>query len=91
MFGPVIGFKTGANMKVSAGGESETQDISEGYKSTTMGILAGLGVSVQAGKATFLTLQARYYQGLSNPIDDSSMETKSGDIGIFAGVEYLLN
>ena len=89
--GPVIGFKTGANLEVSLLGQSESESISEGYASVTMGLLGGLGFSAQVGQTTFLSVQARYYQGLTNPIDDDVLEAKSGDFGIFAGMEFLLN
>ena len=91
MVGPVVGFKTGANLKISAQGESDSESISEGYKSTTFGLLGSLGFSAQVGQTSFLTVQAPYYQGLTNPLDDPELEAKSGDFGIFVGMEFLLN
>ena len=43
------------------------------------------------GETSFVTAQARYYLGLTNPIDDPQLEAKSGDFGIFVGMEFLLN
>jgi len=91
MAGPVIGFKTGANLEMSFQGESESENISDGYKSTTLGLLGSLGFSAQVGQTSFLTAQARYYLGMTNPIDDPELEAKSGDFGIFVGMEFLLN
>lgn len=91
MAGPVIGFKTGANLNMSIEGESESESISEGYKSTTFGLLGSLGFSAQVGETSYLTAQARYYHGLTNPLDDDEIEAKSGDFGIFVGMEFLLN
>ena len=90
MVGPVIGFKTGANLNMSAEGESESESISEGYTSTTVGLLGSIGFSAQVGETSYLTAQARYYQGLTNPLDDDEFEAKSGDFGIFVGMEFLL-
>jgi len=89
--GPVIGFKTGANLEISTMGQSESESISEGYASVTVGLLGGFGFSAQVGQTSFLTIQARYYRGLTNPLDDDILEAKSGDFGLFAGMEFLLN
>jgi Outer membrane protein beta-barrel domain len=87
--GPVIGHKVGADLKLSVLDESQSQSISNDYEDLTLGLLGGLGFSVQTGPASFLTLQARYYHGLSNPMNSDVFETKSSDLAIFAGVEIL--
>ncbi len=91
MLGPVIGFKTGADLKISFEGESASQSMSDDYKTTTFGLLGSLGFSAQVGKTSFLSIQARYYKGLTNPIDDPELVAKSQDFGIFVGMEFLLN
>lgn len=90
MAGPVIGFLTSANLKMSAEGESESESISEGYSSTTVGLLGSIGFSTQVGETSYLTAQACYYQGLTNSLDDDDYEATSGDFGIFIGMEFLL-
>ncbi len=91
MLGPVIGFKTGADLKVSFEGESESTSMSDQYKTTAFGLLGSLGFSAQVGKTSFLSVQARYYKGLTNPIEDPDLVAKSQDFGIFVGMEFLLN
>jgi len=90
LVGPVIGFKTGANLKMSAQGESESESISEGYKSVNFGLLGGVGFSALVGKTSYITVQARYFMGLTNPITDDEFNAKSGDFGIFAGMEFAI-
>ena len=91
MIVPVIGFKTGANLVMTAQGDSESESISDGYNITAVGLLGGLGFSARVGQTSFLVAHARYYQGLTNPIDDPDWEAKSGDVGIFVGMEFLLD
>ncbi len=91
LFGPVVGFKTGADFKTTEAEESFSNNVTEGYATMTMGLLAGLGVSVQMGPRNFLTVQARLYQGLTNPMEYDQHRTMPHDIGFFAGMEFLLN
>ncbi|MFO7610762.1 MAG: porin family protein [Candidatus Krumholzibacteriia bacterium] len=88
LVGPVIGFKAGADLEVEADGQSETTDIGDGFKSTTFGALGGIGVTVATGENAAFLLQARYYLGLSNAMDDEEFSSKSGDFGFFAGMEF---
>jgi|GEM_PF-6604880 len=87
--GPVIGFKATTNMKMSTMGQSQTEDISTGYKTTTFGLLGGIGLSALVGKTTYLTIQGRFYQGLSNVVDDPVMEVTSSDFAVVGGIEFL--
>ena len=88
LIGPVLSIKTGANLKITIGDQSDTQSFSEGYKDVVFGVLGGAGISAQVGANSYLVVQARYYLGLSNSIDDPTLEAKSGDFGIFAGMEF---
>ena len=88
--GPVVGFKVGSSMELSAQGETASQDISDGVNSTTFGLLAGVGLAIDVGKTTALVFQGRYFLGLTEPIDDSDFSAKSGDFGFFAGLEFAL-
>jgi len=88
--GPVIGIKTSSTMEVSTLGESAREDISEGVKSTAFGLLLGAGIAFNAGESTAVVIQGRYYMGLTEPFEDDTFSTKSGDISIIAGLEFDL-
>lgn len=88
LVGPVIGFKAGADLEVEVGGQSASTDIGDEFKSTTFGALGGVGVTVATGENAAFLLQARYYLGLSNALDDEDFSSKSGDFGFFAGMEF---
>jgi hypothetical protein len=88
--GPVIGFKTGANMEMTIEGQSASVDISDGYKSTVFGLLGGVGFTAGLGQSTHLVVQGRYYLGLTNAIDDDTYSVKASDLGFFAGLEFAL-
>ncbi len=88
LVGPVVSFKTSANMEVSSMGESQSVDISDGMKGVTFGLLGGIGISIEAGATSAVVVQARYYLGLTNVFDESNFSAKSGDFGLFAGMEF---
>ena len=88
--GPVLGFKTSANLEVSSGGQSASGDIGQGFKSQTLGALGGIGWEAGVGSTASLMIQARYYLGLTNVIDDPNYSSKASDFGIFAGLEFSL-
>lgn len=94
LVGPVIGLKVGANMAVEAesmaAGESADMsvDISDAYQSLTVGALGGAGIAASLGATSHLVVQARYYVGLTNALDDPELSTKSSDLGVFAGLEF---
>jgi hypothetical protein len=90
LVGPVIGFKTGADMEVEAEGESMSNDLGDEFKSTTFGAIGGVGLTVETGENSAFLLQGRYYLGLSNALDDEDFSSKSGDFGFFAGLEFGL-
>lgn len=85
-----IGVKTGADLEVEVSGSSQSQDMSSGYEDFTFGALLGVGMDVQTGKTAHLLVQARYYLGLTDPIDDPTIQAKSGDLGFFVGFEFDL-
>lgn len=89
--GPVIGFKSKADLEVSAQGQTQSMDMGEGFKSTTFGALGGIGLKIASGPATNITLQARYYVGLTNPVDSPNFDSKAGDFSVMAGVEFGLH
>jgi hypothetical protein len=88
LLGPVIGLKVGANLEMKANGLSESNDISDGYKSLNLGFLGGVGFAARVGETSSLVVQARYFLGMSNTLDDAVYEASSQDFGIFAGMEF---
>jgi hypothetical protein len=88
--GPVFGFNSTADFDVEIGDSSETIDVSDDIKSTTFGALIGVGFNVAMGETSAFLVQARYYLGLANALDDPDLSSKSGDIGFFAGLEFGL-
>ncbi len=90
LVGPVIGFNVGADFEASGAGGSSSVDVSEGFATTTFGAIGGLGLNVQTGGTSSLLLQARYYLGLANALDDEVYTSKSGDFGVYVGMEFAL-
>ena len=90
LVGPVIGFKTGADFEASGAGGSSSVDVSEGFASPTFGALGGVGLSLQTGQASSLLVQARYYLGLANALDDEEYSSKASDFGLYVGMEFAL-
>lgn len=94
LLGPVIGIKTGANLKVTIEDEitgqefDSSQDMSGEYEDLNVGLLGGIGFSARATATTYVVLQARYFLGLTDPIKDETFEAKSGDFGVFVGLEF---
>jgi hypothetical protein len=88
--GPVFGFNSTTDLEVKAGGSSTTTDVSDQFKSTTFGALIGVGFNVAMGETSAFLVQARYYLGLANALDDLDLSSKSGDFGFFAGLEFGL-
>lgn len=86
--GPVIGFNAKAEIESEGDGINETEDVKDDFKSTTFGALFGAGLSVAMNEKSNFLLQARYYLGLSNALDDDDFSSKSGDFGFFVGMEF---
>jgi hypothetical protein len=86
--GPVIGFNAKAEYEFEGEGMSETEDVKDEFKSTTFGALLGAGLSVTMNEKSTFLLQARYYLGLSNAVDDDEYSSKAGDFGFFVGMEF---
>jgi len=88
LVGPVVGFKTKADLEITAGGQSSSGSMSENFKSTTFGALGGVALRVATAPKSALLLQARYYQGLTNALDDPVFDSKSQDFTIMVGMEF---
>lgn len=88
LLGPVVGLKVSANLEMKTNGLSDSADISDGYKSLNLGFLGGIGFAARVGETSSLVVQARYFLGMSNTLDDAVYEASSQDFGIFAGMEF---
>ena len=84
--GPQFGFLLSAKGKASGQGESVEMDIKEYFKSTDIGVNAGLGASF--GK---LHASARYCLGLSQIWDEEDVDVKNGVIQFSVGYKLFGN
>ena len=88
MAGPMFGVKTSAEMKVSADGDSASEDLDDGIAGTSFGLLGVGGLSLKVGRTTYLTFQARYLVGQTDLLENVD-GTKSKDLTFVAGLELL--
>jgi hypothetical protein len=80
--GPQIGILAAAKAKMG----SESEDIKDEFKSTDIGIAAGLGVDLPMG----LNFGFRFVKGMSNIAADSDDETKYKNYNLQFSVGYKL-
>jgi len=94
MAGPVIGFRTAANLaaEIRALGQtsSESEDYGGSFKSMILGAVVAVGVTGEIDRRTSFVLQARYHAGLMNAFDDPEFSSRSSDFGIYVGMEFAL-
>jgi hypothetical protein len=89
--GLVLGLKVSSSIEAEAAGGSQSRDLFEGVHPFTFGLLGGGGVAFDVGRTTALVVQARYYFGVTGPVDDPDFSMQSGDVGFFAGLEFPLD
>jgi len=88
--GPVIGMRVGADAEIEVEGQSSSEDASDLFNSYSYGLLAGIGLDAKVGENTQLLVQGRYFLSLSNQLDTTQADSKSGDFGFFLGIEFPL-
>lgn len=88
--GPSVAMNVSANLEVEIEGNSVSEDAGEGFADGTLGLIGGLGLDVLVGETTHLVVQARYYLGLTNALEDPDLSARSGDLGFFLGLEVPL-
>jgi hypothetical protein len=90
LVGPVIGFQASADLRASAMGQSNSEDVSDAFNSVSFGALGGVGMSILVGGQAHIVLQGRYFLGLTNVLDDPSgtYSARPNDFGFFAGMEF---
>ena len=92
MAGPTIGFNLSAKQKISAGSESDEEDIKDDISSTDFGLGFGGGVNFHTGNNSIF-VEVRYNIGLTNVndnSDDPDTEIKTKGIQIFTGIIFPL-
>jgi outer membrane protein with beta-barrel domain len=88
--GPVLGIRASSSFDVSGAGASNSQDISDGIKSTYYAALFGAGLDMRLNQKSSLLLQGRFQVGLSNLIDDPTFSVKPQDFSLHAGYSTRL-
>jgi len=83
--GPVLGIRASSKFEVEVEGESASEDLSDGMKSTYFAGLLGAGMKIRTAEKSAVLVQARFQLGLSNLIDDEELNTKPQDFSILAG------
>lgn len=81
--GPQIGVLAAAKSK---SGSSESQDVKDSFKTTDIGIAAGVGIDLPMK----LNFGLRFIQGLSDISDDTSGSTKQKNYTLQLSVGYKL-
>jgi opacity protein-like surface antigen len=83
--GPQVGFLVSAKAEFEGGGESEEEDIDEGYNSLDYGVNGGLSYTLDMG----VMFGARYYYGIAD-IDDVSddFDEKNSVIQVSVGYKF---
>lgn len=89
--GPSVGMNVKSSFEVEIDGSSQSQDAGAGYADGSLGLMGGLGLDAQVGETTHLIIQARYYLGLTNVLDDPDLEAQANDLSFFVGLEVPLN
>jgi hypothetical protein len=90
--GPVLGFKTGANLLLEADGQEDETDIGDEVKGTDFGFAVGAGLTILAHPKANVVIDGRYTFGLSE-VPESAPEDfnlKNSDIVFMAGVSFPL-
>jgi opacity protein-like surface antigen len=90
--GPVFGFKTGANLRLEAEGQSDETDIGDSIKGTDFGFTAGAGLTFLTHPKANIVIDARYVRGLTNIPEDApeDFDLKNNDIVFMAGLSFPL-
>jgi len=86
--GPYLGFNVNAEEEFTAGGVTETNDISDAIKGTEFGGVAALGLDFNLG-LTKLNATARYSYGFTSVWDDSDMDSdRNAVFSIAVGIMF---
>jgi hypothetical protein len=86
--GASIGLRVSSTLEVSADDQSESDDVSEVFTGTSVGLIAGLGLSFRVDLSTHIVVQARYYHGLTNVLKDTILQSFSRDLTFVVGMAF---
>lgn len=95
MAGPAFAFNTTADLELElnalGASESDTQDISDGIKSSDVGGVVGAGVVIPAGAVVDILLEGRWTFGFSS-VDDGldvvDLDLKNSAFSFMAGLAF---
>jgi hypothetical protein len=86
MAGPVLSFKSNAEIDVEVAGYSQSEDFGDEVKSVDVGGLIGVGLVIPAGALNF-NVDARYTMGFTSIDDsDSDLDIKNSAIAVTAAL-----
>jgi len=85
--GPRIGFNINAEQKTEGGGQSSTEDISEGVSGTEFGLELGAGADFRIGAGTVI-VDVRYGLGLTDVPDGGDLSLSNRAFMVTAGVAF---
>jgi hypothetical protein len=86
--GASVGLRLGSSLEVSDGDQSETTDFSSGFNDLSFGLIAGFGLSFRTDPRRHITIQLRYYHGLTNVLDDPVLRSYPRDVTVLAGMAF---
>jgi hypothetical protein len=84
--GPTVAYLASCKVNLSAGGISNEADCASGStKSFDAGVTGGAGLEIATGRVT-LSLAARYFLGLTEPIQSSNIKNRGFNVGVGAAI-----
>jgi len=89
--GPVVGFKTSADMVVTVDEESETVNAGAVFQSTVFSLVGGIGLEAEVGDRTSVHLQARYQRGLTDGLNNPDYSSGLEDFSILGGLSFAIS
>jgi len=85
--GPTVAYNLSAEQVTEAGGQSDSEDISDSLSGTEVGAQFGVGADFGLGAGT-LSIDARYGYGLSSLPDSGDASVKNRGIMLTAGLTF---
>ncbi|HOE14566.1 MAG TPA: porin family protein [Candidatus Saccharicenans sp.] len=92
--GPSYGILLKANLDITSGGQTDTENIKSDLKSSALAIVGGLGVDLKIPLLFRVTVEARYHYGLDNILSDTSRllemtdKARNSGFSIMAGISF---
>lgn len=87
--GPMAGVKTAARLSMDVLDQSSSTKLG-GMNSSFLGVVGGIELARVGPRGGSVFLQGRYTMGLTDLVDDSSVESRPGDIAILLGATFRM-